>query len=98
MPLKYWKAWYIDHLSSNPDPVFDHPLCKKMFPNGKSKPSQTQIWTVPMCPVTGYQGEEISTSFSTPLSQEVVESKEFTPQSPFLQTSDFSTSVLQTLI
>ena len=39
MPLKHWQAWGIDHLSSKPVPVFDHPLGKEILPNVQSKPS-----------------------------------------------------------
>ncbi|KAK4815837.1 hypothetical protein QYF61_008440 [Mycteria americana] len=39
-----------------------------------------------MCPVTGYQGEELSTSLSTSPPQKAVESNEVAPQPPFLPT------------
>jgi len=39
-----------------------------------------------MCPIAGYQGEEISTSLSMSPPQEAVDSNEVTPQPPLLQT------------
>ena len=69
-----------DHLV--PVPVFDQPLGKKVLPDVQSKPSLMQLWTIPMCPVTGYQGGELS--LSSP--QDTAESCEVTPQSPLLQT------------
>ena len=65
MPRKHGQAWGIDHLSGKPVPVFDHPLAKEMLPTVQSKPPLAQLWTIPTCPVTGYQGEELSTSLST---------------------------------
>ena len=55
--------------------MYDHPLGKEIFPNVQSKPPPVQLWTIPMCPIVGYQGEEISTSFSTS-PQEAVERSE----------------------
>jgi len=36
-------------------------FAKEMLPNVQSEPPLVQIWTIPMCPITGYQGEEICT-------------------------------------
>ena len=44
------------------------------------------LWAIPVCPFTGSQGEELSTSLSTSPPQEAVESNEVAPQPPFLQT------------
>ncbi|KAK4830133.1 hypothetical protein QYF61_008560 [Mycteria americana] len=78
-------AWGIDHLSRKPVPVFDLPLSKKMLPNVQSKPPLVQLRAIPTCPVTGSQGEEISTSLSMSPPQEAAESNEVAPQPPFLQ-------------
>lgn len=45
--------------------MFDHPLCIKVFPNIKSETPLAQLLTIPICPVTRYQGERTSTSLST---------------------------------
>jgi len=42
MSLKHRQAWGIDHLSSKPVSVFDHPLGKEMPPNVKSEPPLPQ--------------------------------------------------------
>ena len=57
IPLKHWQVWGIDHLSRKPVPAFDHPFSKETLPNVQSKPL-VQLWTIPTCPITGYQGEE----------------------------------------
>ena len=86
MPLKHWLAWSIDHLFRKPVPVFDHPLSKEMLLNTQFKPPLMQLWAIPKHPITGYQGEELSTSISTSPPQKAVESNEVGPQSPSLQT------------
>lgn len=55
-----------------PVPLFDHP---HIFPNVKSEPLLEQLYIIPMCPITGSQGEETSTSIFISPSQEAVESK-----------------------
>lgn len=45
--------------------MFDHPLCIEVFSNVKSESPLAQLLTIPMCPVTRYQGEKTSTSLST---------------------------------
>lgn len=42
-------------------------------------------WSVPMCPVTGSQGKEISTPFSSSPPQQDVKSSEITPELVLLQ-------------
>ncbi|NXY81657.1 TY3H monooxygenase, partial [Alcedo cyanopectus] len=37
MPFKHCQTCGISHLSRKPVPMFDHPLCKKTFPNVQSK-------------------------------------------------------------
>ena len=71
-------------LSRKSVPVFDHPLGKEKIPNVKSKTPLVQFWTISMHPVTGYQGEKTSTSFSTSPPQEAAESNQVAPQPPFL--------------
>ena len=67
--------------------MFDYPLCKEMLPNVQSKPPLVQLCTIPMHPITEYQGEELGTSLSTSPPREAVGSNEVTPQPPFLQTT-----------
>jgi len=76
MPFKHWQGLGIDHLPRKPVPVFEHPLGNEMLPNAKSKPPLEQLCAIPMHPVTGSQGEEISTSISTSPPQEAIESNE----------------------
>jgi len=38
-----------------------------MFPDVQSKPPPAQLRTIPMRPISGYQGEELGTSLSLPL-------------------------------
>ena len=80
MPLKQWQAWGIDHLSRKHVPVLDHRLGKEVLPNVQSEPPLVQLWAIPTLPVTGYQGEELSTSLSTSPPQEAAESNEITSQ------------------
>lgn len=58
-----------------------------MFLKVLPKPLLIQFWAIPVCPVTGYKGEDISTSLSTP--QEAAENNGATTQLPFLQTRLF---------
>ena len=74
MPLKHWQG--IDHLSREPVPVFDHALGEEMLPNVQSKHPMVQLWAIPVCPIAGYQEEEISTTHSTSPFHEVIESNE----------------------
>lgn len=56
MPLQHWKAWGIYHLSMKLVPVFKHPLDKEMLPKVQFESPMAQLWTITMCPTTGYQG------------------------------------------
>jgi len=67
-------TWGIDHLSRKPVPVFDRPLGEEMLPNVTSEPPLMQVGTIPTCPITGSQGEDLSTSLSTSSPQEAAES------------------------
>lgn len=68
-PLQHWKAWGINYLSRKSAPVVDHTLCKlKMLPYVQYRPPLAQFWTFPMCPIIGYQGEELPLSFLSPSS------------------------------
>ena len=86
MLLEHWQAWGIDHLSRKPVPVLDNPLSEEMFPHVQPEPPWVQLWTIPMCPVPGSQGEELSTSLSMSSPQEAAGSNEVAPHPPFLQT------------
>ena len=57
-----------------------------MFPNVQPKSPLMQLWIIPMCPVTGEQGEELSTSLPTSPPLEAIENNEVPPQPSFLQT------------
>ena len=92
MLLKHQTAWGIDHLSRKPVPAFVHPLGKEKLPNVKSEPPLMQVWTLPMHPITGYQGEEIITSLSTSPPQKAAEGNEVTLQNPFLWTRQTQSS------
>ena len=87
MSLKQSQVRGIDHLSRKPVAVFDHLLSKEMFPNVQSRFPLALHCTIPMHPLSGYQGEELSTSLSTSIPQEAVESNEVTPQPALLQNS-----------
>lgn len=56
-------------------------FCTEAFPNVKSESPLAQLLTIPMCPVTRYQGEKTSTSLSTSPA-----SGNYREQSSFLQT------------
>ena len=86
MPLNHWQGWGINHLPSKPVPVFNHPLSEEMLPYVQSEPPWVQLRTIPTRPVTGSQGEELSTSLCMSPPQEAAGSNEVAPHPPFLQT------------
>lgn len=55
MPLGQWQASGLNHFSRKPVPVFGHPLRNKMLSNVKSEPPFMQLWSIAVCPVTGYK-------------------------------------------
>jgi len=65
--------------------VTDHPLCEEPFPNVQSELPLTQLHSIPLYPIAGYQREEISTSRSAALLEEVVDRDEGTPQPALLR-------------
>ncbi|KAJ7425205.1 hypothetical protein BTVI_03794 [Pitangus sulphuratus] len=83
MPFKHWQDGDINHRSRKSIPVFDHPLSEEMLPNVLSEPPWYNFELF-SSPVTGYPGEEISTSLSTFSPQEAVKNNEEAPQPTFL--------------
>lgn len=85
MSLKCRESWGINQLSGNSVPESEHPVSKEVLPSVQSKLPHVQLGTIPTCPITEYQGEEINTSLSISLPQETVVSNEVFLQPPFLQ-------------
>lgn len=53
-------------------PGTDHPLGEEVSPT--EEPALAQLWIIPTCPVTGFQGEELNISRSVSPPEEGVES------------------------
>lgn len=73
MPLEHWQAQDINHLVRKPVPVSDNHHSKDTFPNVPSKPPLVLLCAISLCPITSYQGEELSASSSASPAQEVEE-------------------------
>lgn len=57
--------------------------CSSLWPLLQSRLLLVQLWTIPTRSITGYQGEELSTSLSTSRPQEAVEDNEVASHSLF---------------
>lgn len=73
MPLEHWQAQDINHLIRKPVPVSDNHHSKDTFPNVPSKPPLVLLCAISFYPITSYQGEELSASFSASPAQEIEE-------------------------
>lgn len=66
------------------------PPGKEMLPNVQSEPPLVPFWAIPMCPVSGSQGEGIRTSFCTSSVRELQRTSRLTVE-PDLSPKDLST-------
>ena len=57
----------------------DHPLSEEPFPSVQSELPLMQLHSISSCPVSGHQGEEISTSPSAAPLEEVLDCDEVAP-------------------
>jgi len=65
--------------------VTNHPFSEEPFLNVQSELPLTQLHSIPSCPATGDEREEISNSSSTAPLEEGVDCNEVTPQPSLLQ-------------
>ena len=73
MLLKCCQAWRHDCLTGELVPVLHYPLGEEPFPNVQPKPSLADLPAVPLGPIIGHQGEEISTCPSSFPCEEAVD-------------------------
>lgn len=65
--------------------MINHPLREEPSLNAQSELRLTQLHSLSLCPVSGHQREEISTSPSAAPLEEIIDCDEFTPKPSFLQ-------------
>ena len=85
MLLKCCAAWHHDYLLGELVPVLHHPVGEEPFRNVQPKPPLAYLPAVPLGPIIGRQGEEISACPSSSSREDAVDRDEVSPQSLLLQ-------------